>query len=157
MKLDLTGCTFPGCWACESGEKGGSHTRRGPVYSAVCTLCGKDDIKATYDGESGFSAWNRFESHKTDIKNKVTSNAFARHLETFHKDRVQDHSVFKVKVEKTYKKCLDRQVREGINIFNSEAEIQMNDKSEWHLPSLQRTTTTHEIDSKQSHRRFGVV
>ena len=149
VKLDLTGCTFPGCWPCESGETGGSHTRRGPVYSATCTICARDDIKASYDGESGFSAYNRFERHKADIRNKNTSNAFARHLDKYHQDRLQDHSVFKVKVEKTFKKCLDRQVTEGINIFNSSANVQMNDKSEWHLPSVQRTTTMNEIRSNR--------
>ena len=149
VKLDLTGCIFPGCWPCESGETGGSHTRRGPVYSATCTICARDDITASYDGESGFSAYNRFERHKADIRNKNTSNAFARHLDKYYQDRLQDHSVFKVKVEKTFKKCLDRQVTEGINIFNSSADVQMNDKSEWHLPSVQRTTTTNEIRSNR--------
>ena len=31
---------------------------------------------------------------------------------------MEDYSGFKVKVERTYKKCLDRQVKEGINIFD---------------------------------------
>ena len=30
----------------ESGEKGGSHTKRSPVYSDKCLDCGKDNITA---------------------------------------------------------------------------------------------------------------
>ena len=86
VNLDLTGCIFPDCWPCESGEKGGSHTKRGPVYSGVCLDCGEVNITA---GESGFSAYNRFKSHKKSIKNKTTSNAFARHLNDFHPEKVK--------------------------------------------------------------------
>ena len=111
VKLDLTGCVFPDCWPCESGEKGGSHTKRGPVYSGVCLDCGEVNITAGYDGESGFSAYNRFKRHKTSIKNKTTSNAFARHLNDFHPEKVKDYTGFKVKIERTFKKCLDRQVK----------------------------------------------
>ena len=35
VRLDLTGCKFPDC-CCESGEKGSSHTKHGPVYSGEC-------------------------------------------------------------------------------------------------------------------------
>ena len=70
-------------------EKGGSHTKRGPVYSGVCLDCGEVSIAAGYDGESGFSAYNRFKSHKKSIKNKTTSNAFARHLNDFHPEKVK--------------------------------------------------------------------
>ena len=38
-RLDLTGCIQPDCPLCESGLEGGSHTRRGAVYTGQCTLC----------------------------------------------------------------------------------------------------------------------
>ena len=37
-RLDLTGCIQPDCPLCESGLDGGSHTRRGAVYTGQCTL-----------------------------------------------------------------------------------------------------------------------
>ena len=89
VKLNLTCCVFPDCWACELGEKGGSHTKRGPVSFGVCLDCGEVNITAGYNGESGFSAYNRFKSHKKSIKNKTTSNAFARHLNDFHPEKVK--------------------------------------------------------------------
>ena len=152
VALDLTGCVFPDCWACESGEKGGSHTKRGPGYSGKCLDCGEDNITAGYDGESGFSAYNRFKSHQTSTK-----NAFARHLNDFHPDKVKDHTGFKVKVEKTYKKCLDRQVSEGINIFANadKLDIQMNSKLDFHGPSATKTTTSREVPTRQPRRTKG--
>ena len=157
VNLDLTGCIFPDCWPCESGEKGGSHTKRGPVYSGVCLDCGEVNITAGYDGESGFSAYNRFKSHKKNIKNKTTSNAFARHLNDFHPEKVKEYSGFKVKVERTFKKCLDRQVKEGINIFaNAEnLDIQMNSKLDFHGPSATKTTTSREVPTRQPRRTRG--
>ena len=157
VRLDLTGCKFPDCWACESGEKGASHTKRGPVYSGECLDCGEVNITAGYDGESGFSAYNRFKSHKASINSNTTSNAFARHLNEFHPDKIKDHTGFKVKVEGTFKKCLDRQVKEGINIFaNSEKrDIQMNSKLDFHGPSATRTTTSREVPTRQPRRTGG--
>ena len=56
-----------------------------------------------------------------------------------------DPTVFKLKVESTHKKCLDRQVTEGINIQNSKADYLMNSKSEYHQPAVRRVITTREI------------
>ena len=36
-KLDTTGCYWPDCYGCRTGEGGGSHTRRGAWYTGVCT------------------------------------------------------------------------------------------------------------------------
>ena len=105
----------------------------------------------------GFSAYNRFKSHQTSIRNKTTSNAFARHLAQFHPDKVTDYTGFKVKVERTYKKCLDRQVSEGINIFANadKLDIQMNSKLDFHGPSATKTTTSREVPTRQPRRRRG--
>ena len=59
VKLDLTGCVFPDCWPCESGEKGGSHTKRGPVYSGVCLDCGEVTINA--DGSYSLAPMGAYE------------------------------------------------------------------------------------------------
>ena len=96
-------------------------------------------------------------SHKASINSNTTSNAFARHLNEFHPDKVKDHTGFRVKVERTFKKCLDRQVNEGINIFaNSEKlDIQMNSKLDFHGPSATKTTTTREVPTRQPRRTGG--
>ena len=38
VRMDLTGCFYPYCLMCESGETGASHTRRGVHYQLLCCL-----------------------------------------------------------------------------------------------------------------------
>ena len=48
------------------------------------------------------------EKHKQEIKSQNPTNVFAKHLEVHHKDHVKDQNVFDMKIEKTFKKNLDR-------------------------------------------------
>ena len=80
--------------------------------------------------------------HKKDIIDKNEKNAFAKHLINFHPDKVGDTAAFKLKVESTHKKCLERQVSEGIHIVNS--------KSEYLQPAVRRVITTREVRSNGS-------
>ena len=75
----------------------------------------------------------------------VDKNAFAKHLTSFHPDKVGDPAAFKFKVESTHKKCLERQVSEGIYIVNSEADYLLNSKSEYLQPAVRRVITTREV------------
>ena len=147
VRLDLTGCFYPDCYLCQSGNGGASHTRSGVHYSGVCSLCADQNIVARYDGESGRSGYLRTKQHKADIEHCRTSNAFAKHLELHHPDHVGDPSVLKFKSEQVFRKCLERQVTEGISISNSTANILLNSKSEYHQPAVTRVTTTREVRS----------
>ena len=141
VKTDLTGCIFreDGCRLCASELQGGSHTRRGANYSAICTECETNNIKSIYYGETGKSGAYRVQKgHQNDIKNKDIRNALAKHLHNDHPEREGDQTVFKFKVESTDKSCLQRQVREGANLAASEADHILNSLTEYHQPSLQR-------------------
>ena len=59
VRMDLTGCFYPDCLMCESGEAGASHIRSCVHYSGVCTLCADQGLVAKYDGESGMSGYHR--------------------------------------------------------------------------------------------------
>ena len=129
VKTDLTGCIFreDGCRLCESELQGGSHTRRGANYSAICTECENKEVKSIYYGETGKSGVYRVQKvHQNDIKNKDIRNALAKHLHNDHPEREGDPTVFNFKVESTHKSCLERQVREGANLAASEAENILN-------------------------------
>ena len=76
---------------------------------------------------------------------KNVKNAFAKHLEIFHPERQGDPSVFKLKVEATYQKCLNRQVSEGVHIANSKADYLMNSKTEFMQPSVSRVIATRQV------------
>ena len=145
VRMDLTGCFYPDCYLCQSGQGGASHTRSGVHYSAICKLCADKGLNAIYNGESGRSGYFRTKQHKSDIENGRTSNAFAKHLEVHHKDSIGDSSVFKFKSERVYQKCLERQVAEGIAISNSKCDILMNSKSEFHQPAVNGVVTTREV------------
>ena len=145
VRMDLTGCIYPDCYLCESGEGGASHTRSGVQYSGTCNLCAEKGISAVYHGESGRSGYLRTKQHKADIQKGRTSNAFAKHLEIHHPDQIGNPSVFKFKSEQTFVKCLERQVSEGIAITNSSADTIMNSRSEYLQPAIHRVTTTREI------------
>ena len=57
-----------------------------------------------------------------------------RHLEEAHRGREGN---FEVRVTKTNKHCLSRQIREGVQIsLKSQKRPILNSKSEWHQPSL---------------------
>ena len=147
VRVDLTGCFYPDCYLCESGTKGGSHTRSGVHYSGICTLCEEAGVKSKYDGESGRSGYWRSKFHKEDIKKNNPNNAFSKHLNEFHGDHIKEHKVFKLKVESTHTKCLERQIKEGVAIKNSNADHVMNSKAEYHQPAVRRVTTTREVGS----------
>ena len=142
VKLDLTGCIMPQCILCQSGKKGGSHTRSGSVYSGKCKLCEEDGKVAQYFGETGSSGYCRMEKHKQEIKSNILKNGFAKHLEVHHKDRVRNYNIFEMKIEKTFKKNLDRQVYEGHRIATNKCDILLNSKSEFHGPAVPRVTTS---------------
>ena len=151
VRNDLTGCIYPNlpkdpCFLCEADVKGGSHTKSGVHYSGECQLCGEKGIVAKYDGESGRNGyWRCTMFHKKEIIENKESNAFAKHLQIFHPDRIGDPTAFKLKVESTYSKPLERQVTEGIAITNSTADYVMNSKSEYLQPAVPRVQTTREV------------
>ena len=78
---------------------------------------------------------------------KNSKNVFAKHLELFHPDRVGDPTAFKFKIESTFKKCLDRQVTEGVYIHNSASDHVLNSKSEFLQPAVSRISATREVRS----------
>ena len=78
---------------------------------------------------------------KNDILIKSDKNAFSKHLQIFHPDHIREPMAFKLKVESTHSKCLERQVKERVFINNSEADHVLNSnvlnsKAEYHQPAI---------------------
>ena len=147
VRMDLTGCYYPDCPLCESGKVGASHTRSGVHYSGVCKLCADQGRTAMYNGESGRSGYYRMKQHVSEISNNKTSNAFAKYLELYHKNEARKPESFVFKSEGVFRKCLERQVTEGIHITHTPTDILMNSKSEYLQPAVTRITTTREVRS----------
>ena len=131
------GALWPDCIICETGEGGASHTRHGAVYQGTCLVCGRSQTLGRYDGETGDSAYHRIhgkEGHKKSIIKGNLKNAFAKHISIYHPEKKGDYKTFKFNVKSTHKSWLERQITEGVMIHNSEADIVLNGKSEFHQP-----------------------
>ena len=99
-----------------------------------------------YHDESGDSGYSRMKSHATEVGDQVKTNAFHTHLELNHPERVRDISVFKMKVEKTFRKPLDRQIYEGVMIAqNDRRDHLMNSNAQFHAPAVARVRMMREI------------
>ena len=63
-------------------------------------------------------------------------------------------SVFKCKVIGTYKRSLDRQVAEGVQLERSEADLVLNSRAEFHGSAVPRVTVSHDTrDTRDTRRR----
>ena len=105
-----------------------------------------------YFGESGRSGYHRMKEHARDIKTKNIKNAFSKHLQLKHPDKVREPSMFSYKVEGTFRSCLDRQVQEGVRITLDESDELLNSKSEYHQPGVTRVVTTREVAERPGGR-----
>ena len=141
-KLDLTGCIFPDCIFCKSGKSVASHTRSGGVYTGECKLCRENNKVTQYFGETGSGGYRRSKRHEQEIESRDQSNGFAKHLEIFHQEHVKNSEVFEMRVERTFKKNLDRQCYEGSMISNNRSDILMNSRNEFHGPAVPRVQIT---------------
>ena len=81
------------------------------IYKGTCKLCDK-----TYYGETGDNGVNRIKQHRKSILKKDSGNAFAKYLQIEHPAHQGNHKVFDIKVEKVFKKPLERQVMEEVMI-----------------------------------------
>ena len=152
VRTDLSGCLMSDCELCESGAGGGSHTRRGCVYSGTCKVCEEEGTSAKYFGESGRNGYHRLKEHTRDIKANNLKNAFSKHLQLKHPDKLREPSVFSYKVEGTFRSCLDRQVQEGVRITLDDSDETLNSKSEYHQPGVTRVVTTREVAERNTGR-----
>ena len=89
-------------------------------------------MKAVYFGETGHNGHHRVNEHRNSIETNDGKNAFVKHLQIKHPERLYDPKAFAFKVEGTFNSCLDRQVREGVLITYGEADEIMNSKTEYH-------------------------
>ena len=154
-------CTMDDCPICltNPGEGGGAkHHRSGALYSGTCLICQAehgDDFEAIYWGESGDSGYVRIKEHCECIQRRDAGNAFAKHLEDHHPERMGDTLAFRFKVARTFRSSLMRQIWEAVKIHGSKATIVLNSKAEWMQPAIDRIVVTRE-PQEQQHQGGGV-
>ena len=116
----------------------GQCNREGVVYRGKCSKCQEGSREAIYIGESGRSGYVRGKEHLAAIKepHKHKNNAFAKHVLEHH--RGEKDVKFTIDIIKSYKKPLERQVREGVEIYRANPDIRMNSKIDYFQPGLRR-------------------
>ena len=100
------------------------------LYKIICKECRKKEIRSEYWGETGRNCFLRGGEHIEGLKNKEEDNALWKHTWDVH-DGEGNSDTFEMKLEKTFKKPLERQIREGVELEMCTADIVMNSKAEW--------------------------
>jgi len=126
----------------------GNCNKEGIVCEGMCIECKNSGKRSIYVGETGRSAYTRGRQHMDAMDNPESykSNAFVKHMVEEHDSRVVD---FKVNVMGSYRKPLERQVREGVEIWRTEADTVMNSKMDHYQPVMRRVTFAHILDQME--------
>ena len=106
-------------------------------------------IDAFYEGETGDNLALRHKLHNDAVKGKVLSNGLAKHLQIHHSDKVGDISHFCFKSAEYF---IDILAFEGFSIHNSDADIKVNSRSEFHQPAVPRVALTIEVQERDTCR-----
>ena len=129
-------CSRENCFIHSSGGRGNCN-KEGVVYKGTCLLCEREGKESIYIGESCRSGYVRGLQHLHAIRNyeldRHKNNAFSKHIRDTHNG---EETPFKLDVIKSYKKPLERQVREGVEIVRSKAN--MNSKLDHFHPGIRR-------------------
>jgi hypothetical protein len=138
-----------------SGGAGGPHNRPSALYLGTCNLCEAAGVKAEYWGETSRSGHYRALQHEEDVKKKLVTNAFAKHLANEHPEDQGSIDHFNIRVMSTFKKPLDREKMEAVKIESSQADHLLNSKAEHKQPKLHRVRMTRENEEPQPVRGRG--
>ena len=126
------GC-HTGCIVCKSGNKT-SCLMTDVTYLLTCMSCLQKEppVKTLYDGETVRTARTRAMEHMEKMRKKDNESALWNHAVECHDRKIPE---IKVEITGTYlKKPLQRQLMESVRIDQTEADIRLNSKNEWHLP-----------------------
>ena len=157
------------CIVHRNGGKGDCNVE-GVVYRGVCITCRDEgnasepnrngqvvgvprpqrrSVESTYYGETSKSCYTRGKQHIECLNNPTTAsgkaNAFVKHRELYHRDE-EDSVSYRVDVVKRFRKPLERQVWEGVEIHASNAGIPMNSKLDHYQPAVGRMVMRNSLD-----------
>ena len=115
--------------------KGGNCQQENVVYRIICSECGKSGTKAEYTGETSRTAYLRGREHLDGLEKENGKNALWKHCATVQSGAKVE---FRMKVIRSHKSPMTRQVHESIEIEHSKANIIMNSKGEWNGSRIPR-------------------
>ena len=77
----------------------------------------------------------------------MATNSMASHLSGEHPEYSRDPQAIKFSVTRTGPKCLERQVREAVQLANMDPDRIINTHMEFVAPAIQRMTHTNLLDN----------
>ena len=125
------------CMVCKHKSKGDCR-KENVTYEISCSKCEK-----VYIGETSKNAFTRGKQHTRQLQTKDKQSVLYRHLEQDHKEE-RETPEFKMKILKSHRSALDRQVTEAIMIDRKERDKLMNNKTEWGHNKMTRMRMTCE-------------
>ena len=135
---DNTFCSRPSCLVCSQAEEGGGGNcrARNITYQTSCLECLAKGRKSTYYGESARTAFERGQEHFTDFLSREEDSHMWKHQTTEHGDLKEVK--FRMKVLKSHRSALQRQIHEAVLIELNSHENLLNSKGEYNRCKLPR-------------------
>ena len=145
-------CLREACLVCRRGEAGqGDCQRRNVVYKTWCLTCQKRNRDSLYLGETARTAFERGGEHSRDFKTKKENSHMFCHHEQEHLEKGEE-AVFAMKVVRSHKSALERQINEAVLIANSWGSNLLNSKLEYNrciIPTLSVKMGEQEVVSRE--------
>ena len=133
---------------CLTCERSGYSSKPDQEERVVPVTQRRSNVKSTYIGETSRSCFVRGAEHRNCLNNPRRpgsgSNAFVKHSELYH-DGEEDDVQYKVDVLKSFKKPMERQLWEGVEIQTTDADVKMNSKRDHYQTAVGRMVVTYDI------------
>ena len=123
-------CSRGDCPVCSYGEKQGDCRKRNLVYKTQCLVCKEQGREALYVGETARTAYERGREHHQDRRSHSEKSHMYCHSMEEH-SQSEEQPQFSMKVYKTHRSALARQIHEAVVIANSWDIKLLNSKSEY--------------------------
>ena len=145
-------CGREKCLVCHQGDEkdAGRCKKRNVTYQTTCHRCKETGKKVNYFGESSRTGFERGVEHWADYLSRKEDSHMWKHVANEHPN--QPDIKFSMKIMKSHKSALQRQVHEAILIELHEGEPVLNSKGEYNrckLPRLAVMFGDKENDSEE--------
>ena len=151
------GCERQDCLPCRGERgKGGNCQQEGVVYRISCQECSKRMIRSEYTGETSRTGYLRGREHLDGLDKKKEDNPLWKHCAVVHNG---EKVSFKMKIVRSHKTPLTRQIHEAVEINYSSAANVMNSKGEWNGAKIPRVVIEvgKDIQEDEEDEQQGVI
>ena len=131
-------CDGKNCKPCENkgNDKPSNCRTQNVTYSAKCKTCENEGRNRIYYGETCRNIHTRSGEHYKDFENKSKHSWMLKHHQNEHSNLKSDDCEYEWKVMAKFRKPMQRQLSEAINIENTKSNELLNLKNEYFKNSI---------------------